>query len=347
MASALSATVCSASSTSVFDTDRMASRSLTSARPMIDSVDDMDAGLLVRWLEFGFWSGRAVGLGESRRVGEAGGSGRGRGRGESWVNPGSRKVATNRSATARSVRSWHSGSRPWPMIMRTTHSAVSRAACGSRNRSSSGAPNSVPMVSSGSSRSKATRASTGPGSWFSRYCSASWVRMAVTPSTRATASISCRLDTVATRADNPSRKRRSSRSPPRAARTASRRGRPGRSWPASSRPPGRCRRRWTWPCPTGRCTAARPRGCDRTAPPTRRGRRAPRSALRNVPPWPATIRPNLSHCQGPAAVTSVRCSRSPRQAWGRSSRMPARNWVRTSRRTVDSFVRSQCPELPR
>src|SRR5918994_5486723 len=38
MASALSATVCSASSTSVFDTERIASRSLISSRPMISAL---------------------------------------------------------------------------------------------------------------------------------------------------------------------------------------------------------------------------------------------------------------------------------------------------------------------
>src|SRR5689334_15026313 len=66
MASALSATVWRASSTSVLVTERMASRSLTSDRPMSSSVDDMG-----RWL---LCDGDLAGSGWIRRV--RGGSGR-------------------------------------------------------------------------------------------------------------------------------------------------------------------------------------------------------------------------------------------------------------------------------
>ena len=261
MASALSATVCSASSTSVFDTERMASRSLTSARPMISSVDDMGA-----WLLCGGWFrlvGTAVGSCRSVRSGRSGrcrSSGRtpGRGRGS---RPGSMNVATNRSATAGSVRSWQSASRPWPMIVRTTHSAVSRAASGRQEALELGR---AELGAEGEQRLEPVEADEGQ---HRTRLVLDQVLQGLVGADGGDALDERDGEHLAQRVDRGHLGRQVVEEAPqlalaawRGSPTACRRGRPGRSWPASSRPRGRRRRRWSWPCPTGRRSAGRPRG---------------------------------------------------------------------------------------
>ena len=102
-------------------------------------------------------------------------------------------------------------------------------------------------------------------------------------------------------------------------------GRSGRRWPGTGRPPGRCRRPWSWRCPAGPGSAAhrrrggpgstsgRPlRGAGRRPVPCpRRAAGARRFSRAAIAPTDETVWRFLSHCQPLGTAPVHRCSRLP------------------------------------